>query len=203
VNKIFLLFDRISWRPSFWTALDWRVGPDIVDNFSLLDGITKFMPYRFRGMLPSDDDTYWYHSRPIGDHINEQFEVDVTRGVPSRGTVLVTAIQLAYFLGFRELILIGVDASYKVPDTVIQSGGDRFGTGVMLNLQSTADDDPNHFDPRYFGKGAKWHDPNVNEMIRMFRTMRRGIEYMGGEIVNATPGGNLEVFDRVDYDDLF
>ena len=203
VNKIYMMFDRIDWRPSFWTAMDWRVGPDMGDDYRQLDGITKFVPYRFKGILPSDETTYWYHSRPVGDYIQDQFELDITRGVPSRGTVLITAIQLAFFLGFRELILIGVDARYKIPDTVKQSGGDRFGTGVMLNLESTDDDDPNHFDPRYFGKGAKWHDPNVTGMMRMFHTMRRGIEYNGGRIVNATPGGNLDVFDRVDYNELF
>lgn len=28
-NKIYLLFDRISWRPTFYTTIDWRVTPDI------------------------------------------------------------------------------------------------------------------------------------------------------------------------------
>ncbi len=203
VNRIGLLFDRISWRPDYWTVTDWRVGPQLRESYSELDEITKLVPNRFRGVLPDDEATYWYHSRRVGPYLADQFETDITQGIPSRATVLVTAIQQAFYLGFREIYLIGVDASYSIPPTVIQSGPDRFGTGIKLNLESTRDDDVNHFDPRYFGTGAKWHDPNVNEMLRMFRVMRKGVEFHGGTIKNATAGGNLEVFERAEFDSLF
>lgn len=203
VNRIGLLFDRVSWRPSYWTVTDWRVGPQLRDSFSELDGITKFIPNRFRGVLPSDGATYWYHTRRMGPWFSDQFETDIVRGIPSRATVLVTAIQQAFYLGFREIYVIGVDASYSIPKSVIQSGPDRFGTGTKLNLESTRDDDVNHFDPRYFGAGAKWHDPNVDDMKRMFRVMRKGVEFHGGAIKNATAGGNLEEFDRVEFESLF
>src|SRR5690606_11478312 len=132
-----------------------------------------------------------------------QSGIDPSKGIPGRGSVLITAIQLAFHLGFREIFLVGVDAAYRIPGTVKQSGPDRFGTGVRLHLESTRDDDPNHFDPRYFGAGTKWHDPNVAEMKRMFRLMRKGVEAYGGRIFNATPGGELEEFDRVDFRSLF
>ncbi len=203
VNRIGLLFDRVSWRPNYWTVTDWRVGPQLRDSFTELDGITKFIPNRFRGVLPSDDTTYWYHSRRMGSCFADQFETDITKGIPSRATVLVTAIQQAFYLGFREIYVIGVDVSYSIPESVIQSGPDRFGTGTKLNLESTKDDDVNHFDPRYFGAGAKWHDPNVDDMKRMFRVMRKGVEFHGGSIKNATAGGSLEEFDRVEFESLF
>ncbi len=101
------------------------------------------------------------------------------------------------------MYLIGADTNYTIPDNVLQSGPDRFKTGTKLYLESTENNDPNHFDPSYFGKGAKWHDPNVDEMIRQYRNMRKGVEYHGGRIRNATRGGKLEVFERIDYDSLF
>ena len=72
-----------------------------------------------------------------------------------------------------------------------------------MTLESTADDDPNHFAPTYFGKGLKWHDPNVVDMRRMFRIMRKGVERHGGRLLNASVGGELEELERVDYDSLF
>ena len=44
---------------------------------------------------------------------------------------------------------------------------------------------------------------NVDEMIRQFRQMRKGVEFHGGLIRNATVGGRLEVFERVEFDTLF
>ena len=203
VNKIYLLFPKIDWRPSYFTLLDWKMGEGIQGDLDQLEGVTKFFPERFRGILPADDDTYWYWPRAVGTRIDDQFESDMVRGLPSRGTVLVTAIQQAVHLGFRDIYLIGTDASYTIPETVIQSGPDRFKTGIKLNLESTADDDPNHFAPTYFGKGSHWHDPNVSEMRRMFRIMRKGVERNGGRLINASVGGELEELERVEFDSLF
>ena len=203
VNKIYLLFDRIDWRPSFYTLLDWRTGPDIVPAIGRMSDSLKFLPNRFRGLFSEDSSTYWITTRPVLDNINDQFRTDIMDGIPSKGSILVTAIQIAFFLGFRDIYLIGVDANYSIPDTVIQSGPDKFRTGTKLYLESTKNDDPNHFDPSYFGKGSKWHNPNVDEMIRQYKNMRKGVEFHGGRIRNATHGGKLEIFERVDFDSLF
>jgi FkbM family methyltransferase len=114
------------------------------------------------------------------------------------GTVTFTCIQLAYYFGFREIYLIGVDADYKIPADAEVVGR----TGVSeLDMKS---DDPNHFDPNYFGKGFRWHDPNVDRMLAAYAEAKRVTEASGASrIYNATVGGKLEVFPRVSYDELF
>jgi glycosyltransferase involved in cell wall biosynthesis/uncharacterized Rossmann fold enzyme len=203
VNKIYLLFDKTDWRPNFYTCLDWRVTPDSYNTINNLKDMTFFFPNRFHSLLREGENVFWYYSKSPGYSIHEKFETDITNGVRGGGTVLVAAIQIAFYLGFREIYLTGVDASYSVPKTVIQSGEDRFGNGIKINLESTKDDDINHFDPKYFGKGAKWHDPNVNEMIRGFLNCRKAIEINGGKFYNATIGGKLEVLERVDINNFY
>ena len=203
VNKIYLLFDQIDWVPSFYTLLDWKMGATVAHDLAKIDGMVRFYPERFRGILPTTDQTFWYWPRAMGHHIDDQFEPDIIRGIPSRGTVLVTAIQQAFFMGFRKIYLIGVDATYQIPATVRQTGPDQFGTGVKLHLESTVDDDPNHFAKNYFGVDAVWHDPNPVHMRRMFRLMRKGVERHGGQLLNATAGGSLDELPRVRYSDLF
>ena len=129
--------------------------------------------------------------------------VSIDKGVRGAGSVIGTAIQIAFFLGFREVYLIGCDLGYKVVDTVKQEGDDLFGNGVKIHLTSTDDDDANHFDPRYFGKGRRWHDPNVKRMISGHEQCRAGVAAGGGKIFNATIGGELEVYPRVAFDSLF
>src|SRR5690606_10288733 len=99
-------------------------------------------------------------------------------------------------LGFEEIILVGVDASYRV-DNVDRSTA--YGTGVLTSKS----DDVNHFDPRYFGSGYRWHDPNVNVMLQAYRKARDHARKHGACIRNATVGGQLEVFPRVDFLQLF
>jgi len=64
-------------------------------------------------------------------------------------------------------------------------------------------DDPNHFSPIYFGKGFKWHLPDLGTSEIAFRLARQAFEADGREIVDATIGGKLTIFPKVDYSSLF
>ncbi|NBD31401.1 MAG: FkbM family methyltransferase, partial [Cyanobacteria bacterium] len=202
VNRIYLLFDRISWRPSFYTINDWEVGPDNAEEIKALAGMTFFFPKRFQGLFEQTDSTYWYNSRHPRFK-GDDFSYDLTKGAVMGGSVLPLAIQIAYYMGFDPIYLIGVDVDYKISDTVEQSGTKRFADGNLQFLKSTQDNDPNHFDPRYFGKGRRWHNPNVERMIEGFRVCREAIERKGGHIYNATVGGKLEVMERVNFNSIF
>ena len=206
-NKFYLKLPDISWSPSFYTCLDWTVTPDDSENiqsfFDKHPQILKFIPTRFKYLFKEESNVFYYHSKPSGFPLTEKFEIDALRGIRGGGTVATAMIQLAAFMGFRDIYLIGTDVSYKVPKTVVQSGPDKFKTGTKLYLESTADDDPNHFCSNYFGKGAKWHDPNVPEMKRGFRNAYLGAKLYGINIFNATVGGELNQIPRCSYEDLF
>jgi len=201
-NRIYLLFDRIDWRPTFYTATDWRVVPDIAHEINLLTGMIFFFEERFRGLLRDNDDDIYWHTH-MSNPRERVFAYDIANGVRGAGSVTGTAIQIAFYLGFSPIYLIGCDLGYKVGDTVKQEGPDKFGTGTKHYLTSTEDDDYSHFDKRYFGQGRRWHDPNVKRMIEGHRQCKEGIEKVGGKIYNATIGGELEVYERVDFKSLF
>jgi len=201
-NRIYLLFDRIDWRLTFYTANDWRVVPDIAHEINLLTGMIFFFEERFKGLLRGDDeDIYWYTH--TSDPSERTFAYDITKGIRGAGSITGTAIQIAFYLGFSPIYLIGCDLEYKVSDTVKQEGPDKFGTGTKLYLTSAEDDDSSHFDKRYFGKDRRWHDPHVKRMIEGHMQCKEGIEKGGGKIFNATLGGELEVYERVDFRSLF
>ena len=109
------------------------------------------------------------------------------------GTVTYLCLQLAYYMGFSDVYMIGFDHSYKIPKDAKVEG---------VNITS-ASDDPNHFHPDYFGKGYRWHDPQVERMGQAYHKARHYYEAAGRRIRNATIEGHLEVFERVNYDSLF
>ena len=99
-------------------------------------------------------------------------------------------MQLAYHMGFSEVILLGVDHSFTMqgkPHTAVVSEGD----------------DPNHFAPNYFGKGFKWQLPDLETSEIAYRMAKQAFESDGRRIVDATIGGKLTVFPKVDYETLF
>lgn len=205
LNKCYLLFDRVSWRPSFYVAVDTRVVPDIASQINRMSKDlpqTKFFfPVRFRerGVLRSYENVYWYRQVRM-DESNlpyGTFTRDASEWVSSVRTVTIAAMQLAVYLGFDPIYLIGCDTSYSVPSSVRLEEGDKD------KFVSTEDDDSSHFDPRYFGKGSKWHRPRTDRMIFHYKQARQVCEHLDVSVYNATVGGKLEVFPRVEYMDLF
>jgi hypothetical protein len=116
--------------------------------------------------------------------------VDACRPVWPGATVTFVAMQLAYHMGFDEVILLGVDHSFTTqgkPHTEVISQGD----------------DPNHFAPNYFGKGFKWQLPDLETSEIAYKMARQAFEADGRKIMDATIGGKLTIFPKVDYDTLF
>jgi len=200
VNRINLLYDRTDWRPTFFTVNDWEVGPDNAAEISTHTKSHIFIPKRFEGMPHTEGSTIYSSINALQE---DDFSWDATKGLVMGGTVLTLPIQLAAYMGFNPIYLIGVDVSYQVKSEVVQSGKVIADNQVKQFLESTADDDPNHFDPRYFGKGKKWHNPNPDKMKDGFSNMWRNLSKKNISLLNATIGGQLDSIPRVEFDSLF
>ena len=90
----------------------------------------------------------------------------------------------------RQAILIGVDHNYSAqgkPNTTVISQGD----------------DPDHFDANYFGKGFRWQLPDLETSERAYKMSRQAYERAGRQVLDATVGGKLTIFPKVEYNALF
>jgi uncharacterized Rossmann fold enzyme len=197
-NGIFLKFGDTRFRPTFYVVEDHLVGEDRYTEINQLRGFTKLAPYYLAYCLEDDDDVIYYNHRgrksfPYGFDFSTNAEEITYTGC----TVTFSCMQLAYYMGFKQIYLIGVDMSYVIPEQVKKAN--EYDTEI-LDMEV---DDPNHFIPNYFGRGYRWHDPNVDKMEQAYIEARKVTEQLGVRIFNATIGGKCEVFERVDYYSLF
>ena len=72
---------------------------------------------------------------------------------------------------------------------------------VNGNIIVSRSDDPNHFHPDYFGAGKTWKDPHLDRVLISYRLAGEMFAAAGRQIVNATVGGKLEIFDRMSLAD--
>lgn len=214
-NRCYLLFNQINWRPTFYAAVDTLVVPDIASE---LNKLTKDLPetlfffpviFYFNNTLTHRNNIVLF--RQIGMDTSKGpggfFSPNAANCLRVPHTVAITALQLSVYMGFNPIYLVGCDTSYTIPEGLDRQGEvvDP-GTGEKISgfeIISTSDNDPNHFDPRYFGAGSKWHAPNVRGMIFGYKMAKRVCDTQGVKVFNATIGGMLEVFPRVDYNELF
>lgn len=198
VNGFFLKSRDLGWSPTFYLVEDHLVAEDRAPWINGLKGPIKLFPAYLGYVFPAADDTIFYNHRPRKSYPHGfDFSLEADKITYTGCTVTFSMMQLAAYLGFREIYLIGVDASYAIPCDAQQ--GSNYSVGI-LDMKS---DDPNHFDPNYFGKGFRWHDPQVDKMIEAYSEARRTLEGTGQSIYNATVGGQLEIFERRSYHTMF
>jgi hypothetical protein len=214
-NAAFLLFDRINWRPTYYTCVDSRVLPDRARDIQAMlaqnPSMTAFFPteveehtgekrrYPTRVILPTGRNRFYFREAygTLENLPESMFSADIGQHVIQPRTVAITMLQIAAYMGFSEIYLIGCDTRYTVPATVDEEDSEG------LALVSTRDDDANHFDPAYFGKGRKWHAPKTELMVEHYRIARDALEARGVKVFDATVDGALDVFDKVDFNALF
>lgn len=199
VNGIFYKYDESGFKPTFYAVEDNHVVADNLERIKGIDYATKFFPARYLDVLPDDGHSiflitdmgfYWnthqYYCKP-------RFSKECDKVIYCGQTVTYLNLQLAYYMGFKEVYLIGMDFSYAVPPK----------DEMQVNTIVSGGDDPNHFHPEYFGKGKKWHDPKLDNCKMVYEYARKVYEEDGRKIYNATVGGRLEVFERVEFTGLF
>lgn len=198
VNGFFLKARDLDWRPTFYIVEDHLVAEDRAHWINRFEGPIKLFPAYLGYAFPPGEDTIFYNHRPRKSYPHGfDFSLEADKITYTGCTVTFSMMQIAAYLGFEEIYLIGVDASYDIPPDAQE--GKHYAVGV-LDMKS---DDPNHFDPNYFGKGFRWHDPQVEKMVEAYAEARRTLEGTSQRIYNATVGGMLEVFERRSFGGLF
>lgn len=192
-NKIFLVFESTSWRPTYFSAEDDLV---IIQNIDRLkskidERSTVVMPYVcrvYRSNLFADV-FFGYSFRKIFDR-EQHFSTDAFGELYNGYSIVYTQLQLAMFMGAKEIALIGVDFSFKT-DQEGAKNGELIGSGAV-----------NHFIKDYRKKGERWNPPLLERQEVAFEMARREAERAGVKIYNCTAGTKLDVFEKLPLEEF-
>jgi len=197
VNGIFYADERLPEPLSFYVVEDTKVfeeNTEAVLAYGRERAGTFLLPTLYSPKLGENDSPILFrmnggfYRKDDPSFCRPRFSTNAAEALYCGQSVTIINLQLAYWMGFSEVGLIGMDFSYAVPQ----------GTQVSGIHYTSAGDDPNHFDPRYFGAGKTWKDPQLHRVLANYQLAKAIFESDGRRIVNCTVGGALEAFDRVD-----
>lgn len=184
LNMIHKVYSQTKWRPNY-VCIDnilmvSRTLDFIFENNNcpvFLNSAVRFYfsPFQY-------DKAILYHEidNRNGAYQFIKFETDLSSGmIPSGWTVTYIAIQLAVYMGFDEIYLLGMDNTDWT-----RNCSDDHGTESPI-LRSKSD------------RLITWVCKNAYERVKA-----ASVEF-GFKIYNATREGCLEVFERVKFDKLF
>lgn len=199
VNSFYYKTRETGFRPYFYVVEDSSVMKENIKEIRDYHAPFKFFPTVYKRLHAKDPNTFFFemnrgfYEKTSPNYAVPRFSTDATKELFCGQSVTYINLQLAYFMGFTEIYLIGMDFSYVIPESHSRTGD------VLLSDT----DDENHFHKDYFGKGKTWKDPKLERVGNNYRMAKVVYESVGRKIYNATVGGSLEVFDRIDYDGLF
>jgi hypothetical protein len=183
MNRIYLLFPDTGFRPTYFVATNELILEQFSGDIMRLQ-MPKFLNWDRRSLFDGRDPSFLFlRSKMV---LGDSFQKDLTRPLTAGGTVTFHALQLAFFMGFRKVILVGLDHSFA-----------EKGTPNTIELRNT-EQDASHFRPDYFPKGIKWQLPDLLRSEIAYDIARREFEKDGREVLDATLGGQCPVFKKVD-----
>ena len=185
MNKIFLGFKRFHFYPHYYVAVNAKVIEQSAAYIRALNCV-KFISKRGRDLIPENGLTYHVETQ----NPPARFCHDISKGMHEGWTVTYAALQIAYFLGFARVIIIGMDHRLEY-------------SGAPNEAQVLNGPDPNHFSPEYFGHGQTWDNLDLVRSEESYRIARAEFEKDGRSIIDATLDGACNIFDKGDFTALF
>ena len=191
-NRIYHIFPKTDWRPTYYVCLDLSVLNTECEHIQnpALDNI--FLSTVARPLITQKSNVHFFQE--YGKFEINKFDVkniemseDISKYISIGYSVTTASIQMAFYMGFQTIYLLGVDHNYAMSFNK---------NGKIINDPSVK---------TYFG-GSKEQFYSIQSTLsvtRGYESAYRFARKKGIHIFNATRGGKLEVFPRVDFDTLF
>ena len=197
-NRIGLIFDQTNWRPNCYSSMDTRIlvnGDPTIKNIlnenlelyvfgeKLYKKLTPQL-HSFHNILPVSLKPITYYMKV------DKFGTNMQKYFIDGFTITYTLIQLAFYMGFKSIYLLGVDCDYSKKKN-------KDGSVVQLSQHAS-----------YFSKVYADFDKNagssyIDGMIEAYNYAEKFSKKNDFKIYNASRGGQLEAFERIDIDDFF
>jgi hypothetical protein len=219
MNRIQLIYEKTNWRPSVYCLADTR--KNVSWRQDVLFHVEQGYPCHVKNLILNALTPHF--DGGLGAWIDQPWAVNVVPLIECMHNYIdhrpptkwhyphpccfqgsmSTSIQIAAFLGFKNIILLGVDHSWKLREQV-------------------GDPDPNHYDPRYDGglehgvlngihivNGLPFAAMNpftiekmVAEAIYAYRLAAREASALGISIVNASRTSDLHTFPKASFEEF-
>ena len=127
----------------------------------------KFISFHYTKHLFTD-------AHPLYSSVIPSFSREPLKWVYEGYSVTYVCLQLAFYMGFTTVVLVGVDHNYQ------------------------DDKNTNYFHPDYSREVKNWHKPDLRRSEMAYKMANNVYDFEGRKIINLTPGSALDIFERGD-----
>lgn len=192
-NRIYSIYENTNWRPTYYLAIDNNILGDNLAAIVEAEAGHKFLNYTIKKRIKNDVTQNTSFINIFGRYVihpasyeTKKINYDVSKSFSLSYSVTGVAIELAVYMGYKNIYLIGVDHSYT---NVITKDG------VLRKKQGVKD---------YFGnlKSKTYSIQYLDAVTSYYAALDKHAKNHGSVVYNATRGGKLEIFERRNLDEV-
>ena len=189
-NSSYILANKLDFMPTYFVCEDNHVIDDNREEIINLSRCHKFVPDKYFEKLGSHDKLHYLptnwdaYFKSRSSYQNPEFSEDISKNIYVGQTVTYLMLQIAFYMGFKSIYIVGLDFSYRIPK----------GSDINGNSIDHVDDDPNHFHKDYFGKGKQWHFPKLDSCLQSYIKANKKFLDANKIIHNCTINTKLNAF---------
>lgn len=183
LNRIYLAYDEMEFTNDYLVSINSLVLNQFNEEIQELK-MPKFLNWESRDIFKDDESIFYIYKKIFGN----KFGKDASKSINPAATVTYAALQIIYYMGFSEVIIIGMDHNF-----VTKSKN-------QPNKTELRDEevDLNHFHPNYFPKGSKWETPDLVSSEYFYSIAKKVYEKDNRKIFDCTINGKCNVFEKRD-----
>lgn len=179
MNSIVLSYKDTDWRPTYYAIQDCRGYNKLKESIKNANMKYIFCGISNKRFTPDMDVDYipfplnlLDHGKATSNHMNK-FSDDCYKVVYDGHSITYSVIQLAVYMGFKEIYLLGVDCNYanKGKDHIVEYIRQEVPDAAFLMQES-------------------------------YKVAKKYADNHGIKIYNASRGGSLEVFEKVTLEEV-
>ncbi|WP_420316805.1 6-hydroxymethylpterin diphosphokinase MptE-like protein [Ekhidna sp.] len=197
-NGIYKEFDNLGFKTNYLFFEDTEQTFLRRKDINSLTEITKLVGLNNAYYIKRSTDTVFFNPRHGFDlEGSPKFSREFASGVFLGATISYIMLQWAYFLGFSEVYVLGIDHNYGELPKLFPPGK------IEITEQNIHKVRGLHFSDHYYKIGDVIGVPHVDIQNKAYEKANEVFQSTGRKVYNAGVNSKLEAFEKIEFNSLF
>jgi hypothetical protein len=193
LNSAYRAYPRLNWWPTYHGCFDYRVTDNHRDKFIELINSGKIKKHFYIRNLSDKENFQHVNLLPFGSTNRMNNKIEDFKNFHDNGNSGANASSVGVCLGYKKIILVGVDCNY----VEFVDGSKKDGPGGLV-MEKTPNKNPNYWFDDYQQKGDEYNVPaGLSFHMPTWNLFAYRAAHANIEVVNCSPITTLRGFKRM------
>lgn len=192
LNAAYRAYERMDWWPTYHGCFDYRVTENHKEKFINLINSKKIKKHFYIKNISNAKNFQFINLLKYGSTDKTNNSIKDFSKFHDNGNSGANACSVGICLGYKRIILLGVDCNY----VEFVEGSKRDGPGGLV-MEKTPEKNPNYWFDDYQQKGDEYNIPaGLSFHLPTWNMLAYRAAHAGVEIINCSPITNLKCFKK-------